>query len=139
VKHALLVSAVGLGLAVLGCGQSQEEKAKDDVCDARADIQKQVTNLQSLTLGTATVDQIKSDLEAIDDDLATIADAQDQLDDTRKQQVQQANETFTSQLDTLARDVGSSQSLQDAARQLKADVADLATAYKQSFAPIDCS
>jgi hypothetical protein len=137
-RRALLVSAVSLGLAVAGCGQSDEEKAKDDVCDAVADIQKQAKELQSLTLGTATVDQVKSNLNAIEDDLTKIADAQDQLDKTRKEQVQKANETFKSQLDSLIRDLGSSESLQGAAQRLKSGIANLANAYKQSFAPIDC-
>jgi hypothetical protein len=57
----------------------------------------------------------------------------------RKQQVEKANETFKSQLDTLTKDLGSSQSLQGAAQQLKTDITNLANAYKQSFAPIDCS
>jgi predicted nuclease with TOPRIM domain len=138
VKRALLVSAVGVGLAFAGCGQSDEDQAKDDVCDARVDIQKNVTKLQNLTLGTATVDQVKSDLNAIKDDLKKMSDAQGQLDETRKQQVEKANQTFKSQLDTLTEDLGSSQSLQDAAQQLKTDIADLANADKQAFAPIDC-
>ena len=138
VKRALVVSAVGLGLAFAGCGQSGEDKAKDDVCDARADIQKKVSGLQNLTLATASVDQVKSDLNAIKDDLGKISDAQDQLDQTRKQQVQKANETFKSQLDSLTKDLGSSQSLKGVAQQLKTDIADLANAYEHSFAPIDC-
>ena len=137
-KRALLVSAVGLAVAFTACGQSAEDKAKNDVCDARADIQKKVNGLQNLTLGTATVDQVKSDVNGIKNDLAKISDAQDQLDQTRKQQVQKANETFTSQLDGLTKDLGSSQSLQGAAQQLKTDIGNLASAYKQSFAPIDC-
>ena len=137
-RRALLVSALGLGLAFTGCGQSEEERAKNDVCDARADIQKQVADLQKLTIGTATVDQIKSHLTAIGDDLEKTADAQGQLDDTRKQQVQKANETFKSQIDKLTKDLGSSQSLQGAAQQLKGDLADLGRAYQQAFAPIDC-
>ena len=48
----LLLSALGLGLAfAAACGQSDEEKAKADVCDARDDIQANVKELQSLTLG----------------------------------------------------------------------------------------
>jgi chromosome segregation ATPase len=139
VKRALLISAVGLGLAFASCGQSDEEKAKNDVCDARADIEKKVNDLGNLTLATATVDKVKSDVNAIEDDLGKIADAQDQLDDTRKQQVQKANETFKSQLDSLTKDLGSGESLEGAARQLKTDITNLANAYKQSFAPIDCS
>jgi len=52
--------------------------------------------------------------------------------------VQKANETFKSQLDSLTKDLGSSQSLKGVAQQLKTDIADLANAYEHSFAPIDC-
>jgi hypothetical protein len=38
----------------------------------------------------------------------------------------------------LAGDLGKSVSIEDAATQLKSDFADLATTYRQSFAPIDC-
>jgi Tfp pilus assembly protein PilP len=138
-ERALLVLAVSLGLVVAGCGQSAQEEAKSDVCDARADIQKRVTSLQNLTLATASVDQVKSDLNAIKSDLGKITDAQDQLNETRKQQVKKANETFTSQVDSMAKDLGSSKSLTAVARQLKTDIANLGNAYKQAFAPIDCS
>jgi hypothetical protein len=108
------------------------------VCDARDDLQKQVNQLQNLTLGTATVDQVKTNLNAIGDDLKKISDAEGQLDDTRKQQVQKADETFKSKIDNVAKDLGTSTSLEGAAQQLKAAFADLAKAYEQSFAPIDC-
>jgi uncharacterized phage infection (PIP) family protein YhgE len=138
-KPLLLVPAVGLALVVADCGESGEDKAKNDVCDARADIQKQVNDLSSLTLATASVDKVKSGLTAIKDDLSKIADAQGKLDERRKQQVQQATETFTSQVNKVANDLKSSQSLQDAATQLKTDLANLANSYKQAFGPVDCS
>jgi Tfp pilus assembly protein PilP len=138
-ERALLVLAVSLGLALAGCGQSAQDEAKNDVCDARADIQKRVTSLQNLTLATASVDQVKSDLNGIKNDLGKIADAQDQLSETRKQQVKKANETFTSQVDTMAKDLGSSKSLTGVAQQLKTNIANLGNAYKQALAPIDCS
>ena len=137
-RSRLAVAAIALGLALAACGESDEEKAQNTVCDARADIQKQVDELQNLTIGTATTDQIKSNLDAIKNDLEKISGAQDQLDDKRKQQVQQANQTFKSQVDALAGDLGKSQSLESAAQQLKADLTALASAYKQSFASIDC-
>jgi two-component sensor histidine kinase len=134
----LLLSALGLGLAFAACGQSDEEKAKADVCDARDDIQANVKELQSLTLGTATTDKVRSGLNAIKDDLAKIADAQDQLSEGQKQQVQKANEAFKSKVKALAGDLGKSVSIEDAAKQLKSDFAELATTYQQSFGPIDC-
>ena len=134
----LLLSALGLGLAFAACGQSDEEKAKADVCDARDDIQANVKELQSLTLGTATTDKVRSSLNAIKDDLAKIADAQGQLSEDQKQQVQKANEAFKSKVKAVSEDLGQSVSIEDAAKQLKSDLAELATTYQQSFAPIDC-
>jgi hypothetical protein len=138
VRHALLLSALGLGLAFAACGQSDEEKAKADVCDARDDIQANVKELQSLTLGTATTDKVRSSLNAIKDDLAKIADAQGQLSEGQKQQIQKANEAFKSKVKAVGEDLGQSVSIEDAAKQLKSDLAELATTYQQSFAPIDC-
>jgi uncharacterized protein HemX len=138
VRHALLLSVLGLGLAFAACGQSDEEKAKADVCDARDDIQANVKELQSLTLGTATTDKVRSSLNAIKDDLAKIADAQGQLSEGQKQQIQKANEAFKSKVKAVGEDLGQSVSIEDAAKQLKSDLAQLATTYQQSFAPIDC-
>ena len=86
-KLALVLLAAGLLLALAACGESDEEKAKGDVCDARDDIQKQVKDLQNLTLGTATLDQIRSNLTAIQDDVKKIADAQGNLSESDREQV----------------------------------------------------
>jgi hypothetical protein len=125
-------------VAFAACGQSDEEKAKADVCDARDDIQTHVKDLQSLTLGTVTSDKVRSSLTAIKDDLAKIADAQGQLNESQKRQIQKANETFKSKVQALAGDLGKSVSIEDAVSQLKADFAALATTYQQSFARFDC-
>lgn len=53
--------------------------------------------------------------------------------------MQQATETFTSQVNKVANDLKSGQSLQGAATQLKTDLANLANSYKQAFGPVDCS
>ena len=137
-RRALVLSALGLAFAFAACGQSDEEKAKADVCDARDDIQANVKELQNLTLGTATTDKVRSSLNAIKDDLQKIVDAQGDLSDSQKQQVEKANEAFKSKVKALAGDVGRSVSIEDAAKQLESDFAELATTYQQSFAPIDC-
>ena len=137
-RRIVLLTALGLALGMAACGESDEDKAKADVCDARDDIRTQVRELQDLTLGTATVDKVKSHLTAIGDDLRKIADAQDQLSESDKKQVQEANQAFKSKVKTLAGDIGQSVSLEDAARQLKSDFADLATTYEQALGPIDC-
>lgn len=130
----VLVLATGLG----ACGESDEEKAQDEVCDARADIQKQVDELSGLSLETATLDGVQKNLTAIRDDLKKIGDAQGDLSDERKQQVESANKEFTSQLQSIASEVGRSLSLSDARTKLESAFDQLASTYEQSFAKVDC-
>jgi hypothetical protein len=137
-RRLLLVSLLGLGIALGACGESDEEKAKAEVCDARDDIQANVRELQDLTLGTATADTVKANLEAIRDDLKKIVDAQGDLSEGDKERVQQANQEFKSKLKTLGQEVGRSVSLEDAAQQLKQGFSDLAATYQQALDPIDC-
>ena len=59
-------------LAVGACGQSKQDKAKSTVCDARADISKQVDKLKGLTPSTVTIDGVQSSLKAISSDLSKI-------------------------------------------------------------------
>jgi hypothetical protein len=120
------------------CGESDEEKAQNDVCDARANIQEQVDELSNLTLENATVDGIQGNLNAIQDDLGKIADAQGDLSDDRRQQVQSANQEFTSQLRSIAGDLGSSLSLSGAEDRLGSAFDQLADSYRQTFAQVDC-
>jgi hypothetical protein len=125
------------GIAV-GCGESDEEKAQNDVCDARDDIEKQVNELADLTLSTATVEGVQSNLNAIQDDLETIAGAQGNLNDQRRQEVESANEEFKSELESIASGLTSDLSLSGAEQKLRNAAQQLASSYKQTFAQIDC-
>jgi hypothetical protein len=60
------------------------------------------------------------------------------LNDAQKQQVQNANEQFKSQVDDLITNLGTSVSLQDAAARLKTSLTDLVEAYDKALSPIDC-
>ena len=133
----LLVALLSVGV-LAGCGDSKEDKAKADVCSARDDIAKQVDDLKSLTITTASVSQIKDGVTAIGNDLKKIASAQTNLSDERKQQVQDANSAFKSSVDQIASSLGSSTSLQDAATQLVSAGKTLAQSYEQTFAKVDC-
>jgi hypothetical protein len=133
---AVAVAVVALGAAA--CGTSEEDKAKEQVCDARADISKQVDTLEGLTLSTATTSQVKDSLTAIRDDLRKIGDAQGDLDDERKSQVQAANAAFAAQLQSIAADLGRDLSAADAKAQLQSALRQLATTYRQTFAKVDC-
>ena len=134
----LLIVLAAAGL-LAGCGQSEEEKATDQVCSARDDIAKQVDQLKGLTLTTATTDQVRNNVKAIRDDLAKIADARANLSANQRTQVEQANDAFRSELGNIAATVAKSTSIEEASAQLKAAFNDLAATYKQTFGQIDCS
>ena len=121
-----------------GCGQSAADKANNQVCSARADIDKQLHYLQGLTLTTATATGVQNSLKAISSDLSRIKDAQPQLNAQRKQQVQAANQAFTAQLQSVASSVGQNLSLGNAGAQLKAAVTQLVQSYQHTFAAINC-
>ena len=136
---------VGVALGVLllcstavGCGESDEEKAQTQVCDARADMQKQVDELAGLTPATAAVDGVEQNLNAIADDLNQIKDARGDLNEERKQEVESANQEFKSQLESIASGLTSDLSLSGAEQKLKNAAQELASVYKETFATIDC-
>ena len=129
-----LLGAVALG----ACGESKEDKAQKAVCSARSDIGKQVDQLKGLTVSTVTVDGVQNSLKAINSDLSKIKDAQGDLSGDRRQQVQDATKTFTSQVQSIAGSVGKSTSLSEAKAQLTSALQQLGDAYKQSFARVDC-
>ena len=137
-KRSLLIALL-LGTLLGACGESDEEQAQDAVCDARASIQNQVDELSGLTLDTATVASVGDSLNAIRDDLEQIAEAQGDLNDERKQEVESANKEFTSQLQSIAKNLTSSLSVSGAKEQFQAALTQLADAYRQSFAAVDCS
>jgi hypothetical protein len=136
---AFVLLAVAIAVALGACGESKQDKAKKTVCSARADIGKQVDQLKGLTISTATADEVQQSIRAINGDLSKIKDAQGDLSDERRQQVQAANKTFTSQVQSILSSLGKSTSLSDASSRLTSATQELATAYQRSFARIDCS
>ena len=62
----------------------QSEKAQNKVCDAKADIGKQVNELAGLTAATVTKDAVTQHLNAIKTDLKDISDAQSDLSSNRR-------------------------------------------------------
>jgi hypothetical protein len=138
-KLSMIVLLMAAALIVAGCGESKEDKAKSQVCDARADIQKQVNTLSGMTLSTATVNGVSSSLKSIQSSLGKIKDAQGDLNGSRKQQVQEANQQFADSVKSIAQTVGRSLSLSAAGTQLKDATTKLADSYRQTLAKVDCS
>ncbi len=134
----LLVVVLGL-IVFFVTRTSKEEKALQAVCTARQDIQTRVDNLASTTVTNFTVDGFKSDVNGIVQDLKTIKDNQADLDPDRKQQIQQANEQFGSEVSSTLRSLGTSLSLENAQAKLKSAGEQLVESYKTTLQPVDCS
>jgi hypothetical protein len=137
-RVGLLVAPLLVVATAVGCGESAADKAQTQVCDARADLNKQVDTLASLTPATATGDAVSGAVDAIKNDLTKISDAQGDLNDERKQQVESANQEFSAQLKTVAGDLGSSLSASGAKAAVQSAGKELKTSYQQTFAAIEC-
>jgi Tfp pilus assembly protein PilP len=126
-------------LLLAGCGGSEEDDAMAAVCSARDSIAKQVDELQSLTLTSATTSQVTDGMQAIRKDLTSIRENREKLADDRREEVQAANDAFTEQVRALAGTIGRTVSAEDAATQVKAALEQLAASYRTTFGQIDCS
>jgi hypothetical protein len=139
-RSALVVLvAVLLALALGACGESQEEKALNTVCDARDDIGKQVDELKGLTPSTVTTEAVRQNLDAIRKDLNDMTDAQSDLSEDRRSEVEAATKQFTDSIRTVAGEFGRSLSASDAKTQAANALQELEASYKTTLEPLDCS
>jgi hypothetical protein len=134
----LVAGLLLIAATAVGCGESDEEKAQTQVCDARADLKTQVDDLAALTPATATAEGVEENLNAIGNGLNQIMDAQGDLSEERRQEVESATQEFASELESVAGDLGSDLSLSGAEAKLQTAGEQLASSYQQAFAQIDC-
>ena len=137
-RPLLAVLAVLAALALSACGQSKSDKAMKSVCNARADISKQVDHLSGLTVSTATLSDVQKSVQAIGKDLKQITGAQGDLNADRRKQIQDANKAFASQVETVVSNVGKDLSLSNAQAQLTSAAKQLADTYKQTLGRVSC-
>ena len=113
-------------------------KAQATVCDARADIGKQVDQLKSLTAATVTKDAVTQSLDTIKNDLGEISSARADLSGDRRSQAEAANKSFTSSVEEIRSEFLISLSASDAKTALVAALQQLEASYKTAFEPLDC-
>jgi Tfp pilus assembly protein PilP len=138
-RKAVVILASLLAALPVACGESEEEKAQDRVCDARADIEKRVDNLADLTITSASIDKVTNNLKAIRDDLETIAAERDDLAPEQRDAVEQAAKSFQTELETAAKDVVSgAASGEEAGARIGSALDDLAKSFREAYGPVDC-
>jgi hypothetical protein len=139
--RAWMIAIVAGLLAALAvaCGESDEEKAQNSVCDARADIEKRVDELAALTITSASIDDVTSNLRAIRDDLEKIAAEREELAPEQRQEVDQAAKSFRSELEAAAKDVVSgAASGEEAGARVGSALDQLANSFRKAYGPLDC-
>jgi hypothetical protein len=133
----LAALAVGL-LALTGCGESAQAKAKRQLCAARGDLVKQIITLSALTLSSSSANTAKASFEAIGRDVTQIKTAQSRLGPPLKGQVESATHNFVAQVTSIASGLASKVSASNAGAQFKSALSQLSAAYNQTLAPISC-
>jgi hypothetical protein len=134
------LAIVGALAAASGCGgsSSSADTAKKNACNAKADIDTQVTKLKGLPASLSSVDTAKTALQQIQKDLGTIQDSLPDVTGDLKDQLKAANSAFSSQVKQVTQDITSAQSLTDAAGMLTTAGQTLAEQYQQAFAGVKC-
>lgn len=131
-----LLAAIVPGLVACG-GESEQAKAEKTVCEAKTTISSSVQSLQHLTPETVTAATVQSDVNAISESLKKLKQAGEQLSGPRKEEIQKANETLSSELNALAGEL-TTLTPANIKSKLTAAVEKLAASYKQALAPIPC-
>lgn len=143
-SHSIRASIIGLLVCLLAalpvaCGESEEEKAQNRVCDAHADIQKRVDDLAALTITSASIDDVTSNLKAIRTDLEKIAAERKDLAPEQRQEVEQAAKSFRSELEAAAKDVVSgAASGEQAGARIGSALDQLAKSFRKAYGPVSC-
>jgi hypothetical protein len=138
-RRAIAVVACLLTALLVACGDSDEEKAQDKVCDARADIQKRVDDLAGLTITSASIDDVTNSLDAIRGDLKTIAAEREDLAPEQRDAVEQAATDFRSEVEAVAKDVFAGvASGEQAGARIGSALDKLAKSFREAYGPVDC-
>lgn len=144
-RAGALLALAALAVPLSGCGESQQEKSEKaalkTVCTARNDIKTRLATIKTLTPSAVSLPQLKTEGEAIFEDLKKIQQAQPDLEPARKQKVQQATQTFQHEVSAVLSSVSSltPSTLSSAGPQLQSALSRLQTSYTQALAPIECS
>jgi hypothetical protein len=138
-RLAISIAALAVAFGAAACGESEEENAMQTVCNARQDISDQIDALKGMTASTFNADTVSESVSAIQSDLSQIKGARADLSDDRRQEVEEANQAFESQVSGVVQQIGTNVTASDAASTISSAAEQLADSYEQTFSRIDCS
>ncbi len=149
IRRLLPLFAVALAaLLLVACGGDSEEEALEKVCNAADDIEQRVNDLATLTVATASAEQVEEDLNAIGEDLETIKDSAGDLRESERNEVEEAAQSLESTVDESLSEIGEGQSLEgpatevfgaiDRPEQLESALGPLRSSIQALLTPIDC-
>jgi hypothetical protein len=81
---------------------------------------------------------VTQNLDAIKTDLQDISDAQSDLSSDRRSEAEAATKAFTSSVQGIASQLGTSLSASDAKAQVVTALQQLEASYQKAFAPLSC-
>lgn len=134
----LAVALAALTLAACGSTVTKEEAATSAVCSARADIKSQIDQIHNMVVAPATPVGVRVSLDAIGMDLAKIKGEQGDLGLQRRQQVMTANQAFSTQVQRIVSNLGTTLSPSSAQALFASAVKQLEAAYRNALMPIAC-
>ncbi len=135
----VLLALVPAAFGLFGCGESKEQKAEKTVCAARSEIKEKVSSLQSVTPTTASISEIKTDVNGIVEDLGKIRDALPDLSGPRREEITKATETFAKDASEAVGSLKTTGSISSVETELRSALTGLQKAYETALAPIKCS
>jgi hypothetical protein len=143
-RHARVFAALGALLVVpavfvAGCGESKEEKAEKTICSARAEINKEIEHLRTLTPSSSAITEARNGLTNIGHSLTKIGESAKELSPSRKQEVIKASEDFAKKVgETITNVAKGVTSPAQAQAAITTALGGLSTDYQQALAPIKC-
>ena len=131
-----------MGLAA--CGESSQEKAKKQACAATKEIKSQVAKLDTLTISSSFLTEVKTSGEAINKSVGELKSAGPNLGSPHKEEFEAATRSFQLELasltaTTLKSSTSGEAALKSAEPKIKESLSTLATSYKKAYEELKCS
>ncbi len=136
-RAKLIVLITAAAIAIAGCGQTAQEKAKGQVCSAGTNVAQQVTQLDALPASQLDPRQALQKLMVIGVRLKQIRDALGNLDATKAQELRTAEEAFRQQFGQVVYGLvgGMTFGTEKLQADLEPGLARLAASWRQTVAP----